>query len=136
MKIGTTSKPASWGDTPPSSDSGVHSLGEQWENMSTSYIEMEPEQNDRPTNGSPRGRNVSDNRVPPNTEDDEDIPTVGDRKDNRGRRMRIGSDKDISSDTDSNLFDRLVKESATAWAGLGGILMVQVENIGNISAAR
>ena len=73
MEIGTTSEPASLGDTPPSSDSGVHSLGEQWENMSTSSIEMEPEQNDRPTNGSPRGRNVSDNRVRPNTEEDEDI---------------------------------------------------------------
>ena len=73
MKIGTTSEPASLGDTPPSSDSGVHSLGEQWENMSTSSIDMEPEQNDRPTNGSPRGRNVSDNRVPLNTEEDEDI---------------------------------------------------------------
>ena len=28
-----------------------------------------------------------------------------------------GSDKDISSDEDSNLFDRPVTESATAWAG-------------------
>ena len=49
--------------------------------------------------------------------DDKDIPTVEDRKDNRGRRSRIGSDKDISSDTDSNLFDRPVTESATAWSG-------------------
>ena len=31
MKIGTINEPASLGDTPPSSDSGVHSLGEQWE---------------------------------------------------------------------------------------------------------
>ena len=31
MKIGTINGPASSGDTPPSSDSGVHSLGEQWE---------------------------------------------------------------------------------------------------------
>ena len=73
MKIGTTSELASLGDTPPSSDSGVHSLGEQWENMSTSSMDMESEQNDRPTNGSPRGRHVSDTRVPPNTEEDEDI---------------------------------------------------------------
>ena len=28
IKIGTTDEPASLGDTPPSSDSGVHSLGE------------------------------------------------------------------------------------------------------------
>ena len=32
---GTVNGPASSGDTPPSNDSGVHSLGEQWENMST-----------------------------------------------------------------------------------------------------
>ena len=73
MKIGTTNEPASLGDTPPSGDSGVHSLGEQWENMSTSSIDMESEQNERPTNGSPMGRCGSDNRVPPNTEEDEDI---------------------------------------------------------------
>ena len=73
MKIGTTNEPASLGDTPPSSDSGVHSLGEQWENMSTSSIDMESEQNEGPTNGSPMGWHVSDNRVPPNTEEDEDI---------------------------------------------------------------
>ena len=35
--------------------------------------------------------------------------------DDRGRRTRTGSDKDISSDEDSNLFDRPVTESAKAW---------------------
>ena len=69
MKIGTINEPASLGDTPPSSDSGVHSWGEQWENMSTSSIDMEPEQNERPTNGSAIGRRVSDNRVPEKYED-------------------------------------------------------------------
>ena len=73
MKIGTINEPASLGDTPPSSDSGVHSLGEQWENMSTSSIDMESEQNERPTHSSVMGRRVSDNRVPPNTEEDEHI---------------------------------------------------------------
>ena len=73
MKIVTIDEPASLGDTPPSSDSGVHSLGEQWENMSTSTIDMESEQNERPTNCSPMGRRGSDTRVPPNTEEDEDI---------------------------------------------------------------
>ena len=48
---------------------------------------------------------------------DEDIPTVRDKKDDRGRRRRTVSDKDISSDDGSNLFDRPVTESATAWAG-------------------
>ena len=73
MKLGTINEPASLSDTPPSSDSGVHSLGEQWENMSTSSIDMESEQNERPTHGSVMGRRVSDSRVPPNTEEDEDI---------------------------------------------------------------
>ena len=73
MKIGTINEPASLSDTPPSSDSGVHSLGEQWENMSTSSIDIESEQNERPTHGSVMGRHVSDSRVPPNTEEDEDI---------------------------------------------------------------
>ena len=73
MKIGTINEPASLGDTPPSSDSGVHSLGEQWENMSTNSMDMESEQNERPTHGSTMRRCVSDTRVPPNTEEDEDI---------------------------------------------------------------
>ena len=37
MKIVTTDGPANLGDTPPSSDSDIHSLGEQWENMSIIY---------------------------------------------------------------------------------------------------
>ena len=69
----TIDEPASLGDTPPSSDSCVHSLGEQWENMSMSTIDMESEQNERPTNCSPMGRRASDTRVPPNTGEDEDI---------------------------------------------------------------
>ena len=73
MKIGTINEPASLGDTPPSSDSGVHSLGEHWENRSTSSIDMESEQNERPTHSSVMERRVSDSRVPPNTEEDEDI---------------------------------------------------------------
>ena len=55
--------------------------------------------------------------VQPRTVADEDIPTVRDKKDNPGRRRRTGSDKDISSDEDSNLFDRPVTESATSWVG-------------------
>ena len=63
----------SLGDTPPSSDSGIHSLEEQWENMSISTVDIESEQNGRPTNGSPTRRCDSDTRVPPNTEEEEDI---------------------------------------------------------------
>ena len=55
MKIVTIDEPVSLGDTPPSSDSGIHSLEEQWENMSISTVDMESEQNGRPTNGSPTG---------------------------------------------------------------------------------
>ena len=51
------------------------------------------------------------------TVDDAYVLPVEDRIDDGGRRTRIGSDKDISSDTDSNLFDRPVTESATEWAG-------------------
>ena len=69
----TTDGPVSLGDTPPSSDSGIHSLEEQWENMSISAVDMESEQNGRPTNGSPTGRRGSDTQVPPNTEEEEDI---------------------------------------------------------------
>ena len=73
MKLGPITEPASLGDNPPSSDLGVHSLGEQWENMSTSSIEMEPEQNDGPTDGSVTGRHISNSCVPPNTDEDEAI---------------------------------------------------------------
>ena len=72
-KSGIINEPASSGDTPPSSDSGVHSLGEQWENMSTSSMDTASEQNNRQTHGNVSGRRVSDSRVPPNTEKDEDI---------------------------------------------------------------
>ena len=54
--------------------------------------------------------------VQPRTVVDEDIHEVRDKIDDRGRRTRTGSDQDISSDEDSNLSDRPVTESATAWA--------------------
>ena len=65
MKIVTTDGPASLVDTPPSSDSGIHSWGEQWENMSISTADTEAEQNGRPRICSPTERRVSDTRVPP-----------------------------------------------------------------------
>ena len=57
--------------------------------------------------------------VQPRTVADEDIPNVRDKIDDGGRRTQTGSDKDISSDEDSNLSRRPVTESATAWAGSG-----------------
>ena len=60
MKIAKTDGPASLLDTPPSSDSGIHSWGEQWENMSISTADMEAEQNVRQRICSPTGRRGSD----------------------------------------------------------------------------
>ena len=53
--------------------------------------------------------------VQPRTIADEDIPNVRDKIDDRGRRTRTGSDKDISSDEDLKLSDRPFTESVTAW---------------------
>ena len=55
MKIAKTDGPASLLDTPPSSDSGIHSWGEQWENMSISTADTEAEQNVRQRICSPTG---------------------------------------------------------------------------------
>ena len=41
--------------------------------MSISVVDLESEQNERPTSGSPTGRHGSDTRVPPNTDEEEDI---------------------------------------------------------------
>ena len=73
MKIVTTDEPASWVGTPPSSDSGIHSWGEQWENMSISTTDTEEEQTGRPRICIPTGWRVSDTLVPPNTEEDQVI---------------------------------------------------------------
>ena len=51
----------------------MHSLGEQWENMSTSSIDTASEQYNRPNHGNVSGRRVSDSHVPPNIGEDEDI---------------------------------------------------------------
>ena len=71
MKIVQTDGPASLVDTPPSSDSDIHSWGEQWENMSISTADTETEQNGRPRICSPTGRFVIDTREQPKTENGE-----------------------------------------------------------------
>ena len=58
----------------------------------------------------------SEPMVQPRMVVDKDIHEVRDMIDDRRRRTRTGSDQDISSDEDSNLSDRPVTESATAWA--------------------
>ena len=55
MKIVTTDEPASSVGTPPSSDSGIHSWGEQWENMSISTTDTEAETERKAENRYPNG---------------------------------------------------------------------------------
>ena len=121
MKIVTTDELASFIGTPPSSDSGVHSWGEQWKNMSISTTDMEAEQNGRPTIGIPTGRRVSHTCVPPNTEEDQVIicpwmdcllnresdesSSIGIRNYNEDTQvsvnMDIHSDRELTSDESS-----------------------------------
>ena len=67
-KIDSINGPASSGSTPPSSDSGIQSLGEQWENMSTNSIDTESEHNESPTYDSTMTWGVGDTGVPPDAE--------------------------------------------------------------------
>ena len=69
MNIGTANGPAGSGDTPPSSDSGVHSLGEQWENMSINLMDMESVQNEKPSYGGDTRQLVIKTSRPLNTEE-------------------------------------------------------------------
>ena len=67
----TTDEPANLIGTSPSSDSGIHSLGEQWEDTSLITTDTEEEQNSTSQIHTPTGRRVSDIGVPPNTEEDQ-----------------------------------------------------------------
>ena len=69
MNIGTANGPADSRDTLPSSDSGVHSLGEQWENMSTNSMDMESVQNEEPSYGGDTSQVAIMNSRPQNTEE-------------------------------------------------------------------
>ena len=72
LSIGTINGPASSGDTPPSSDSGVHSWKEQWENMSENSTDGALEHTVSSDCGSSRRVHMSDIRAPPNTEEEGD----------------------------------------------------------------
>ena len=105
MKIVTTDGPASLVDTPPSSDSGIHSWGEQWENISISTADTEAEQNVRPRICSPTGRRVSDTRVPLNTEENEvkicpwmDCLLKGESDGNYNKDPQCNENMDFNSD--------------------------------------
>ena len=143
LKKGTVNGPASSGDTPPSSDSGVHSLGEQWENMSTNYMDMESEQNERPSYGGDTRRRViqRDDRevrfnkltiygsehsmVHSGTDGrNSDIGALSDFSDDDEETEvehqpgpQTGSDRDYSIEEESNLCDRPVTKTVTAGDG-------------------
>ena len=53
--------------------------------------------------------------VQPRTVADDDIPKLRDKPVDREQGSHTGSDKDISNNEDSNMFDRPFTESATAW---------------------
>ena len=55
--------------------------------------------------------------VQPRTVVDDNIPTVRDKNDDRGRRGRTGSDMDTYSDKELIFFNRPVTESATPGTG-------------------
>ena len=55
--------------------------------------------------------------VQPRTVADDDIPKLWDKPVDHERGSQTGSDKYNSSDEDSNMCDRPVTESATAWDG-------------------
>ena len=62
-----TDEPANSIGTSPSSDSGIHSLGEQWEDMSLITTDTEEEQYRTSQIHTQMGRRVSDTCIPPNT---------------------------------------------------------------------
>ena len=72
LSRGTTNGPASSGNTPPSSDSGVHSWNEQWENMSensTYNVSGQTVGSDCESSGRVH---LIEIRAPPNTEEEGD----------------------------------------------------------------
>ena len=72
LRIGTTNGQASSGNIPPSSDSGVHSWNEQWENMSeNSTFSASGQTVGSDCEGSGRVPLI-EIRAPPNTEEEED----------------------------------------------------------------
>ena len=67
VNISTANGPTESRETPPSSDSGVHSLGEQWENMSTNSRDTVSVQNEEPSYGGNTSQVVSMYSRPQNT---------------------------------------------------------------------
>ena len=70
LTVVTTDEPANSVGTSPSSDSGIHSLGEQWEDTSVVTTDAEEEQNRASRIYTLTQRGVIDICVPTNTEED------------------------------------------------------------------
>ena len=73
MKIVTTDEPASLVGTPPSSDSGIHSLGRTMGKYEYKYDRHGSGTERKAENLYPNGQRVNDTCVPPNTEEDQVI---------------------------------------------------------------
>ena len=69
-EVVTTDEPANSIGTSPSSDSGIHSLGEQWEDISVTTTDAEEEQNRTTRIYTPTQQCGIDICVPTNTEED------------------------------------------------------------------
>ena len=67
VNISTANGPTESRETPPSSDAGMHSLGEQWENMSTNSRDTVSVQNEEPSYGGNTSQVVSMYSRPQNT---------------------------------------------------------------------
>ena len=72
LSISTTNGPASSGNTPPSSDSGVHSWNEQWENMSENSTYNASGQTVGSDCESSGRVHLIETRTPPNMEEEGD----------------------------------------------------------------
>ena len=73
-KVVMTNETANSVGTSPSSDSGIHSLGEQWEDTSVVTTDTEEEQNRTSRIYTPTERRVIDTCVPTNAEEDNVTP--------------------------------------------------------------
>ena len=70
-KVATTDEPANSVGTSPSSDSGIHSLGEQWEDTSVVTTDTEDEQSRMSRIYTPTKWRMIDACVPNNTKEDD-----------------------------------------------------------------
>ena len=99
LNMGTVDRVATSIGATPSSDSGVHSWNEQWENMSELSSDNASGQPVQPDWSSPKRDYMGDIRAPPNTEEegDSDYPW----RDRRVSRISSGSSSDTRREEDN-----------------------------------